>query len=148
MKFILRYLELIFTVAGLVVIFAAALVFSRVGASYWRVAAITATIVGVIHGILFWVVRRRQRAVRRAVIADVQAMLKDMINNQLAVILAMSELREARAEETRRASDYISRSVSAISGALQHMSDESLRSWLVKYRTPDSASPFDAGPLR
>jgi ABC-type Co2+ transport system permease subunit len=147
MKFILRYLELTFTVAGLAVIFAAALLFARQGASYWRVAAITATIVGVIHGVLFWIVRRRQRAVRRAVIAEVQAMLKDMIDNQLAVILAMSELREARVEETRRASDYISRSVSAISAALQHLSDESLHSWLVKYRTSDSAPPFNAGPV-
>ncbi len=142
MKFFLKYLEILFTLAGLAVIFLAVLLFSPGGASPWRVAAIAATLVGVIHGVLFWLIRRRQRQLRRIVITDLQAMLKDMIDNQLAVILAMSNLREAHAEETKRAGDYISRSVSTISEALQHMSDESLRKWIVKYRPPDSAAPF------
>jgi hypothetical protein len=146
MKFILRYLEILFTLAGLAVIFLAVLLFAPSGASPWQVAAIAATLVGVIHGVLFWLVRRRQREVRRAVIADAQAMLRDVIDNQLAVILAMSDLREAHAQERARAADYISRSVSAISDALGHLSDESLHSWIAKYRTPDSTHPYPGGP--
>jgi hypothetical protein len=142
MRFFLRYLEILFTLAGLAVIFLAVLLFAPRGASPWRVAAITATLVGIIHGVLFWLIRRRQREIRRIVITDVQAMLKDIIDNQLKLILAMSNLREVHAEETKRAGDYISRSVSTISDALQHMSDESLHKWIVKYRTTDSAAPF------
>jgi len=142
MKFVLKYLEILFTLAGLAVIFIAVLAFTPRGASPWQVAAITATLVGIIHGALFWMIRRRQREVRRAVIGDVQAMLKDIINNQLALILAMSNLREERAEETLRAGDYISRSVTTISEALRHLSDESLHSWMAKYRVADSVAPF------
>jgi uncharacterized membrane protein len=142
MKFLLRYLEIVFTLAGLAVIVIAVVLFTPKGTSPWKVAGIVATLVGVVHGILFWLVRRRQRIVRAAVIADVQSMLKDIINNQLAVILAMSTLREARLDEAVKAGDYISRSVTAISEALQHLSDDSLRSWLRKYRVFDSAAPF------
>lgn len=142
MKFILRYLEIIFTLAGLAVIFLAVVIFTPKGTSPWKVVGIVATLVGIVHGVLFWLVRRRQRLVRRAVIADVQTMLKDIINNQLAVILAMSTLREARLDEAVKAGDYISRSVTAISEALQHLSDDSLHSWMSKYRMFDSNAPF------
>lgn len=145
MKFVLKYLEILFTLAGLAVIFLAVLIFSPAIASPWKVAAVAATLVGVIHGVLFWLVRRRQREVRRAVIANVQDMLKDIISNQLALILAMSNLREERAEETLRAGDYIARSVSTISEALKHLSDESLQSWMSKYRTAETSSPFVPG---
>ena len=148
MKFLLKYLEILFTAAGLVVIFLAVVLFVPSGMSPWRVAAITATLVGVIHGVLFWLVRRRQLEVRRVVIADVQDMLKDIINNQLNVILAMSDLREVHPKETARAEDYITKSVGAISEALKHLSEDSLRLWIGKYRTPDSSSPFDPESLR
>ena len=133
MKFFLRQLELIFTVAGLAVIFGVAAVFTPSGMSHWRVAAITAALVGVIHGVLFWLVRRRQREARRAAIADLQWMLQDIINNQLAVIETMATLREARPAEAQRACGYISRSVRTISEALNHLSEESLQKWQDKY---------------
>jgi hypothetical protein len=133
MNFILRYLELVFTVVGLGVIFGVTALFSPRGATIWEVAAITAAVVGVIHGLLFWLVRRRQRQVRLTTIAELQGMLKDIINNQLTVIQAMNNLRESRPEEARRACDYTSRSVTAISDALQHLSEESLRTWQAKY---------------
>jgi two-component sensor histidine kinase len=60
-------------------------------------------------------------------------MLKDIINNQLTVIRTMNDLRASRPEETQRAVDYTSRSVAAIAEALQHLSDESLRSWKARH---------------
>ena len=74
-----------------------------------------------------------QRIVRETTITELQGMLKDIINNQLTVIQAMNNLREAKPEETKRACDYTSRSVIAISDALQHLSEDSLRSWKAKY---------------
>ncbi len=129
MKFILRYLELVFTVVGLAVIFGVTALFSSRGTSTWQIAAITAGLVGVIHGVLFWLVRRRQRDVRRAAITEIQSMLRDEISKQLKVIEAMSVLRESRPDETKRACDYISRAVTSIDSALELLSEESLRSW-------------------
>lgn len=133
MNFVLRYLELIFTLVGIGVIFGVTALFSSPHTSVWQIAAITAMLVGVIHGLLFWLVRRRQQHVRQTTITELQGMLKDIINNQLTVIQAMNNLREANPEETKRACDYTSRSVIAISDALQHLSEESLRSWKTKY---------------
>ena len=64
-------------------------------------------------------------------------MLKDIINNQLAVIAAMNDLREARPGEVERAGEYTARSVRTIADALQHLSEESLRSWQAKHGAPE-----------
>jgi hypothetical protein len=133
MNFLLRYLELVFTVVGVAVIFGVTALFGSPPVNAWRVAAVTAGLVGVIHGVLFWLVRQRQRQVRQTTIVELQGMLKDIINNQLTVIKTMNDLRDARPEEARRAFDYTARSVKAISEALQHLSDESIRSWQAKY---------------
>jgi uncharacterized membrane protein (UPF0182 family) len=133
MRTLLNQLELIFTVAGIGVILLVTLVVHPQDMTTWQVAAITATAVGLIHGVLFWLVRRRQREVRRETIAELQGMLKDIINNQLAVIAAMNDLREIRPEEAKRACDYTARSVTTITEALHHLSEESLRSWHAKH---------------
>jgi len=135
MNAILRHLEIIFTLAGIAVVFLVTALFRGGTANLWEVAAITATLVGVIHGLLFWLVRRRQREVRRAAIAELQWMLQDIVNNQLAVIQAMADLREATPAEAKRASAYIAKSVGTISEALRHLSEESLRNWRSRYDT-------------
>eukprot|EP01034_Spumella_vulgaris_P002105 gene2104-biopygen1865 len=137
MRSILRHLELLLTFAGLAVIFlVTALVASDV-TSEWQVAAITATLVGIVHGILFWVIRHRQRRVRAQAIKDMQGMLKDVINNQLTVIQGMDFIRNENPDQAQRATDRIARSVTSISDALQHLSDESLRAWRNKYNFRD-----------
>jgi hypothetical protein len=91
-SFLSNYLELIFTALGLVVILAVPAFFSQryhlhpLTEYPWRVAAITATAVGVIHGILFFIVRRRQREARARVIHDVRQ-LSDVLCNQLQVVV-------------------------------------------------------------
>ena len=57
MRALLNYLELIFTAAGIGVIFLITALIHPQGMSSWQVAGITATAVGVIHGVLFWIVR-------------------------------------------------------------------------------------------
>ncbi len=133
MSILLRYLELILTLAGLVVTFAVTALIAPLGISHWQIAATTAMIVGVVHGVLFWVVRRRQRNVRLEAVNEIQAMLKDVINNQLMVIQGMDDIRTADPAQAQRAHAQISRSVTSISDALQHLSEESLRAWRNKY---------------
>lgn len=141
MSFLLRYLEIIFTLAGLAVIFLITALVQPTGTSSWEVAAVTATAVGVIHGLLFWVIRRRQREARHAAIKDMQAVLQDVVNNQLAVIQAMADLRQSRPEEAQRACGYISQAVTSISDSLKHMDEDRIKSWRLKYpRLTQSAS--------
>ena len=47
----------------------------------WKITAITAIGVGTLHGIIFWLVRRRQRLVRNEAIGEIRAMLTDTVNN-------------------------------------------------------------------
>jgi hypothetical protein len=133
MKLLLRNLEIILSVAGVLVVLAAVVLISPYGFNPWAVGAVTAIAVGLIHGVIFWLVRRRQRQARIDAFDEIQQMLKDMINNQLTVIQTMSNLRDVRPEETARACDYITRSVSNISSVLHELSEESLRRWQRQY---------------
>ena len=136
MKAILRHLELILTFAGLVVIFGATALVHPDGVSSWTVAAITATAVGIIHGILFWVVRRRQRQVRQAALADVEQMLRDVIANQLSVIRLSAHLnRDPASEKTQIAIERLENAVANIHGAISNISEESLATWRTRYRS-------------
>ncbi|MBC7366342.1 MAG: hypothetical protein H7343_05935 [Undibacterium sp.] len=133
MNTLLRHLELALTLVGLVVISGVTALIAPRDVGPWQVAAITATLVGVVHGILFWPVRRRQRAVRLQAVAEIQVMLKDVINNQLTVIQGMDYLRTEDPAQTQHATRLISRSVAAISDAIQHLSEESLQAWRNQY---------------
>lgn len=133
MKQLLRNLEIYLSLAGLAVIFGVTLLLRPFGFDAWTVAAVTATFVGVVHGLIFWAVRRRQHTLRIETIREIQHMLKDMINNQLTVIQTMASMPCADMVDTRKFSDPVNRSVGKISAALQDLSDESLRRWKEHY---------------
>jgi hypothetical protein len=85
--FLSHYLELVFTALGLLVILAVPALFLRRYPVYpWRIAAVTATAVGIIHGLLFYVVRRRERDARTRLIREVRSMT-DVLCNQLQVVV-------------------------------------------------------------
>ncbi|HEY1111350.1 MAG TPA: hypothetical protein VGE76_22030 [Opitutaceae bacterium] len=135
MQSFLRNLELWLTAAGLVVVAAAAAWSAAVHIEPWRTAAIAATAVGVIHGVLFWVVRTRQRKMRARTIAEVQFMLSDIVNNQLGVIVAAAEMSSSSTAPTE-AEEHAARirnSVQRISDGVRHLSEESLGAWSAKY---------------
>ncbi len=133
MRIFLANLELILTAAGLMIVFVATIVAEHMGVGVWPAAALSALLVGVIHGLLFWVVRRRQRQVRGAAIRDIQAMLSDIINNQLTLIEAAQYLKETGSSNPVH---KMSESVGVISETLKDLSEESLRTWQVRYARP------------
>lgn len=135
MSFFLRNLELILTGAGLVVVAVAAAWSAAVHVEPWRTAAITATAVGVIHGVLFWLIRARQRRMRAKTIAEVQFMLSDIVNNQLNIIMAVADVPPggAASAETVEHAEIIRGSVLRISEGVRHLSEESLGAWSAKY---------------
>ena len=135
MKFLLKYLELVFTAAGLFVIFGVTALVHPADLSSWAVAAVTATLVGVIHGVLFWIVRQRQRTLRGRAISEAKTMLRDQIMNRLAVIRLGLELQPVEsAGEPRQAVRQLGDAIDAIYEAVDGLSEERLTRWQSRYR--------------
>jgi len=131
MNRLLKYMELHLTFVGLLAILASGVVSQNLDTDTWKVTAITATTVGIIHGIIFWLVRRRQRRVRHAAIESVKAMLKDVVNNQLAIIRLANDLnanKPGTIDPTK-----IDNSIEAIKSAVESLSNESLQLWQERY---------------
>lgn len=134
MRKLIEHLELVLTAAGLLVIFLAHFLFgTATDGNSWTLTAVTATAVGVIHGGIFWVVRRRQRLTRRHALTEVSRMLKDIVNNQLCIIQFTADLQSRDQVAIKDAHARISTSVSQINVTLDNISEESLDIWKGKY---------------
>ncbi|MFY9936184.1 MAG: hypothetical protein WAK33_04915 [Silvibacterium sp.] len=110
---ILRHLELVLSSVGIVVIFAVPMLFFRRPDLRWEAAAITAAAVGVIHGIIFYAVRRRQRLIRRDTIREMQLVVDDIVRNQLTVIGLSAALARESSHTEGRLEDWAERSINA-----------------------------------
>jgi hypothetical protein len=100
-----------------------------------RELAVTALAACVVQGVVFWLVRRRFRRVRREMIAELRAMLKDRINNQLTIVLMSVTQRGYRDIRTERELlEAAIAATTAVSRELEELSIESLRSWKAKYQ--------------
>ncbi|MFS8813481.1 hypothetical protein NW820_12480, partial [Synechococcus sp. R55.7] len=102
---------------------------SRSAFSLETATAVSATLVGVIHGILFWLLRRRQRQVRREAIGQIREMLEDLGKNRLQTIkmsLYMVQARQPEQEErTRQSFDRVYQILAEMSTLIDHISEES-----------------------
>lgn len=127
MKFFLDNLELILSLVGLLVIWSIPSFVFR-GHDIWKVTAATAITVGLLHGVIFWLVRRRQRKVRRESIKELQMMLRDVVNNQLTIIMASASRPDPKSVER------VQNSVQRISDLLNTLSEESLSGWKERYK--------------
>ena len=74
-RWFLNNIELVLTAVGIGVILLSGFVASRSAFSLETATAVSATLVGVVHGILFWLLRRRQRWVRQEAIRQIREML-------------------------------------------------------------------------
>ena len=89
----------------------------------------------VVQGALLWVLRRRARAIRQRLIAEVQALLRDRINNHLQIVvfsLAEQDAGAATAGERERLAQAMT-AVAAVSRTLDELSTDSLRRWRDRY---------------
>ncbi|HEX7631927.1 MAG TPA: hypothetical protein VF388_07330 [Lacunisphaera sp.] len=133
MSFFLRHLELFLTAAGLVVVFGATALFHPGNTNPWTIAAVTAVGVGVIHGVIFWVVRERQRAVRRSTLHETERMLRDIVINQLAIIRISVDLQQGDRRKPQLALQHVEQAIGKINSALTDLSEESLTRWRARY---------------
>jgi len=119
-------MELWLSAAGVAVILLLPRVLGATSGSYWRATAITAIVVGVLHGCIFWAVRRRQRTVRESTLREAQTMLRDGIHKQVAALLTM----DARATEAQRKRlEGVFDSMILLDHLLDSLSSERLRAW-------------------
>jgi hypothetical protein len=123
---------------GIGVILLSGFVASRSAFSLETATAVSATLVGVIHGILFWLLRRRQRQVRREAIGQIREMLEDLGKNRLQTIkmsLYMVQIHQPEQEErTRKSFDRVYQILAEMSTLIDHISEESLAGWRHRYR--------------
>ncbi len=137
-RWFLNNIELILTAVGIGVILLSGFVASRSAFSVEAATAVSAILVGVIHGILFWLLRRRQRRVRQEAIGQIREMLEDLGKNRLQTIkmsLYMVQARQPDQEErTRQSFDRVYQILGEMSNLIDHISEESLASWRHRYR--------------
>ena len=141
MKSLVENLELLLTCAGMLVIFGASILLGMSNPDYWPLLAVTAATVGVLHGLIFWVVRRRQREVRRKALSEAQQMLRDVINNQLTVIQMSQKTPQADDVAMQIANRRVTESIGLIAEALKNVSEESLQRWRSQYGNRVSEKP-------
>lgn len=132
MRAFLRNIEIYLTIAGLALTMLVPSLGGWHNDDWWRVAAITATIVGILHGLIFWVVRRRQRQVRATLIAELRAMLKDRLNNQLMLLVGETTL-QADLVTDGPLVEVVNTHAQRVKTLLDNLSDESLRAWQRRY---------------
>jgi hypothetical protein len=109
--------------------------------------AITALAACVFQGVVFWLLKRRYRRVRREMIAELRAMLKDRINNHLTIVLmSVTQRREPTSNTERELLEAAIAATAAVSRVLEDMSMESLRTWKARYRLDDPSVTAAAFP--
>lgn len=131
-------MELILSAAGILVILILPGFFVSAGGDIWKAATITAAAVGVLHGIIFWVIRRRQRAIREIAINEIKVMLRDQINNRLTTVTLQVEaqVRKHPNPETLEIKENlasITQNLRGIAEILKMVSEESLSRWKQRY---------------
>ena len=95
-------------------------------------AAITAIGVGLLHGLIFWVIRRRQRVVRQQSIEEIREMLGDVVKNKLSVIDMYLPADDGQ-DVVEAQLDGIRETIEQISVHVDTLSEESIKDWKTKY---------------
>ncbi|HEY9015669.1 MAG TPA: hypothetical protein VIM84_11470 [Gemmatimonadales bacterium] len=87
-----------------------------------------------LQGFILWAVHRHNWFRRRALLRQMRLMLQDRVNNQLTVMLSVTEVRGRDMSDTDRA-DLEAAVVAArtVSVEIENLSLESLRSWDRRY---------------
>jgi len=124
-----EYFELFLTAAGVLV--AIAVTFTEMPGGEKGLAL---TFLVWLQGLILWAVHRHNVLRRRALLQQARFMLQDRVNNQLTVMLSVADLR-ARELSTVDRTDLETAVAAArtVSGELENLSLESLRSWERRY---------------
>jgi hypothetical protein len=128
-------IELWLSGAGIVVILGVPYLLDPSPNGFWKVAAITAIGVGLLHGVIFWVIRRRQRMIRQRSINEIRGMLTDVVKNKLSIIEMYLPNNEEQAVVEEQL-EGIHDSIEQISEHVDTLSEEAIDDWKTKYDGP------------
>ena len=139
MAFVLANIEIILSAIGLLVIVLVPALVNPRAENFWEVIAITAIFVGLIHGFIFWLVRKRQRIVRAQLLNDLRTVLADVVNNQLIAVRLNAQRISSTSDrftDLERHLRMLDESAKTISDYVNLLSEESIRKWKAKYDVP------------
>lgn len=128
----INHIELWLSGVALILIFGIPEIVGPSGLDFWRFTALIAIAVGTIHGVIFWVVRRRQRQIRQESIREIQAMLADVVKNRLTTI-DMYLPEDEDPEMVRQEVTGIQQSIREIAEHVDNLSEETLQDWEETY---------------
>lgn len=88
-----------------------------------------------LQGLLIWSVHRHAWFRRKALIDKMRLMLQDRVNNQLTVMLGMTEIRNREMTQAERQDmETAATAARTVAHELETLSPESLRSWERRHR--------------
>lgn len=88
-----------------------------------------------LQGLLIWLVHRHVRFRRRSLIEKMRLMLQDRVNNQLTVMLGMTEIRNREMTPLEQQDmETVTTAARTVANELESLSVESLRSWEHRHR--------------
>ncbi len=89
-----------------------------------------------LQGLLIWSVHRHAWFRRKALVDKMRLMLQDRVNNQLTVMLGMTEIRDREMTPVERQDmETVTTAARTVAHELETLSPESLRSWERRYRS-------------
>jgi hypothetical protein len=140
MGFLLANIEIILSVLGLLIILAVPSIVNSQPDKFWEVTAITAVLVGLIHGIIFWLIRRRQRVIRARVFDEVRIALADVINNEVVALKLNARKLSGTSDHFAAIETHlqaVNKIANKITDYVNFLSEDSIRAWRDKYHKRD-----------
>jgi hypothetical protein len=89
METFLRYIELVLTAVGVMVVVAVFVLFRNIAP--WEAATICAVAVSVVHGAIFFAVRSLQRRGRNEAVGSIRTTLDELVDGKLDEVLNAEE---------------------------------------------------------
>ena len=111
-KYFIEHIELWLSALGIAIIWVVPLIVPPGGyvQGYWKVVAITAIAVGIVHGGIFWVVRKRRekkKAETRAQLEAQKEQLERRVAKQMGQVQALSSALTLAEQRERQAISYV-----------------------------------------
>ncbi|MGH7498848.1 MAG: hypothetical protein ACREL3_08360, partial [Gemmatimonadales bacterium] len=87
-----------------------------------------------LQGLILLAIRRQSRADREHLVRKLRIMLQDRVNNQLTVLVGLTDIRaHAASPDDRDDAELALTAARAVSREIETLSIESLRSWEARY---------------
>jgi len=122
LRLLLQYLELILTAIGLGIC-CALIALLPPTMNKWQVIAIAAIVISLVHGLIFFAVKARQRAVRLQAIQDVAYLLQDQVTRYVELISCLAQSDNSGQQQMAR------QAAGDLAELVATLSDDSLQSW-------------------